>query len=707
VHHRKRLLAIALSTAGGTAVAQSTGPVEEVIVYGTQGASDHATGSRLDLTLLETPATVDVIDGDAIRARGDLSVLQAATRSAGFTNEASPGNGNSSIAARGFNGQGSVTKLYDGVNYYTAAGTVTFPFDTWGIERIEILKGPASVLYGEGGIGGAINVIPLKPERERSGHVRVLLGEDDTAFVGLDLTGPLGDSFSYRLDYANSQSDNWTPNGDSETEIFSAAVRWDVSDDLALSARLDMGEQSPMRYYGVPVAQRDGFYGDYVDGSFSGDFIEAFERSNFNVGDAVLDYDDDQIRLEADWNASENVSLEVDLFQLTSDRFWQNAETYFLEGTTVLERGDPLVLGHDIEHTGLRTNLLFSPTDGAFSASVGFEMNDVSFERPTNFGGAHNPNGITFDETDVVNPQAFQPGVFTNITGLPAPPVVLDNYSDVSQYAVFGEAQFKLGERVALVAGLRYDDYDTTYTRVARSVVNQQVDDLTGRIGIVFDVSEETALYAQYGTGSTHPTGTVVNVAAFNREADMIETEQVEIGIKHQVEGTGVQFTAALFDITRNNLIIDDPSSGDPNDFDVVPEQTSKGVELGITWAATPEFQVYGNLAVLNAETDTGATPTFTPEETFNIGLAWNLGDAFRIITDARYVGERVVDYPTPIPAYTVIDLAAGWDLNDKLGLMFKVENVLDELYASAANLEDQWLVGRPRTASMAFDYRF
>ena len=189
MQHEKKILALAVFTACGghtsAGFAQTTGTnngnVEELIVFGTQGARESTTGSRLDLTVLETPATVDIIDGDAIRARIDTNVLDAATRSAGFTNEANPGNGSSSIAARGFNGQGAVTKLYDGTNYYNAASTVTFPFDTWSVERVEVLKGPSSVLYGEGGIGGAINVIPRAPQREQSGDVRLILGEDEHA----------------------------------------------------------------------------------------------------------------------------------------------------------------------------------------------------------------------------------------------------------------------------------------------------------------------------------------------------------------------------------------------------------------------------------------------------------------------------------------------------------------------------------------------
>jgi iron complex outermembrane receptor protein len=714
VQYKNGILAIAVGSICSanvpTALAQVAGTragvVDEILVYGTQGARDSVTASRLGLTLQETPATIDVIDGDAIRARGDMSVLEAATRSAGFTNEANPGNGNSSIAARGFNGQGAVTKLYDGTHYYTAAGTTTFPFDSWGVERVEVLKGPSSVLFGEGGIGGAINVIPRKPERERGGDFRLLLGENDTAFVGIDLTGPLGDSVSYRIDYSNSQSDNWVFNGDSEVEMFSAAVRWDVSDDFALSARYDMGEQKPMRYFGVPVAQRDGFYGDFVDGTFSGDFIEEFAGSNFNVGDADLNFEDDSIRVEANWRATDTVSLQAQVFQLTSDRHWKNAETYFLEGTTVLERGDPLELGHDIDHTGLRTNVLFAPSGGGIRASVGFESNDVSLQRPTNFGGAHNPTGITFDETDIVNPRNFQPGTFAGIAG--AAPYVLDNYADVSQWAVFGEAQFNPTDQVAIVASLRHDDYDTTYVRVARPpVFDQQVDSLTGRIGVVFDVSDETALYAQYGTGASHPAGTIVNVANTLREADMVESEQIELGLKHQIEGTGLQLNVALFDITMNNLTTDNPNSANPADVIVIPEQTSKGIEVGFTYTASSAFQVYGNAAVLDAETSTGEKPTFTPENTYNLGLAWGIADAVRVIADARYVGKRTTGYPTEIPAYTVVDASVRWNVSDDISLMVKADNIFDELYASAAYLEDLWMVGRPRTLSLAFDYRF
>ncbi|HEY8427939.1 MAG TPA: TonB-dependent receptor, partial [Sandaracinaceae bacterium] len=426
--------------------------------------------------------------------------------------------------------------------------------------------------------------------------------------------------------------------------------------------------------------------------------------ANFNVGDSDVHFEDDSLRVKADWRASDNLAVEAEVFRLSSDRFWKNSEFYFYDSAAqLIERYDPLVLGHDMDHTGVRTNLVFGPASGAFNASLGFEANDVSFERPTNFATPVNPNGIDFSEFDVVDPYDFRPGTLADIT---TAPVALDNTSDVSQWAVFGEARFSPTDRLTLVGALRYDDYDTHYVRLGRNTIDQQVDAVTGRVGAVVDLSDDTVFYAQYGTGATHPTSSVVNASAANREADMIESEQIELGLKHHVDGTGFQWNVAVFDIVKNNLIVDDPDSGNPDDFFVIPEQTSQGVELGFTYALSGSFQVHGNAAVLDTETDTGERPgTYVPEETYNLGIAWSPSSRVRILADARYVGDRFG--AVPIPSYTVVDASARWDVNDSIGLTLKADNLFDELYASTNYYSETWLVGRPRTVSLVFDYRF
>ncbi len=222
----------------------------------------------------------------------------------------------------------------------------------------------------------------------------------------------------------------------------------------------------------------------------------------------------------------------------------------------------------------------------------------------------------------------------------------------------------------------------------------------------MFDVDDDTALYGQYGTGATHPSDSIVTGAVNNRFADMIETEQLEIGLKHQVTGTGFQWNVALFDITRNNLTYDDPSSGNPADVITVPEQTSQGFEVGFTYTASSAFQVYGNASNANtAIAGAGRPPLYIPERTANVGMAWSIGDSLRLVADARYVGDRFGTIP--IPSYTVVDASVRFDLNDQIGLTFRADNIFDELYAPSNYYNETWLVGKPRTASVVFDFSF
>ena len=90
-------------------------------------------------------------------------------------------------------------QLYDGTRLYVGSGTVTFPFDTWSAERIEVLHGPASVLYGEGAIGGVINVVPKRPTDYFTAEGEVAYGTDNTKRFGVGAGGPVSNQLSTAL----------------------------------------------------------------------------------------------------------------------------------------------------------------------------------------------------------------------------------------------------------------------------------------------------------------------------------------------------------------------------------------------------------------------------------------------------------------------------------------------------------------------------
>ena len=694
-------LAISLTT---NAMAQDSQPTEDInaqddevtleriTVYGTPVDAVSETGSRLELTVRETPATVEIIEGDSIRERMDTSVMEAVTRF-GFTSDAHHANGGQNIAARGFHGQETVTKLYDGTNYYNAYNTVTFPFDTWGIERIEVLKGPSSVLYGEGGIGGAYNVIPKRPQQEHSGDMRISTGEDDTRFIGLGLTGGLADNLAYRLDYSSNKSDNWVERADSKTEMISTSLLWQVTEDFSLTARYDYGDQEPMRYSGTPL----------VDGKFPTELL----KRNYDVSDSVIRHKESIARIKADWNISERLSMQSELFRLESDRFWQLVDRYTYDRAAgTVTREYPLVIAHDVEHNGFRTNLVFDAGDGGrkLKTSAGFEINDVTFIRPTNFGGG-NPNGVDWgNDLDVVNAFSFNPGLFYDVTDAVTR---TETISDVAQLAVFAEGQIGLAESLTLVLGLRHENVEGDYNDISNPpTFEQNLDALTGRAGLVFDLSDSTVLYAQYATGATHPTGGIVRVNRTNRDVGFTESEQIEVGIKQSLLGNRLHWTLAWFDIVKNDLIADDPDSINPDDQIVIPEKTSQGVEFGLTYALTNALQLTANGTLVDVERTALGWQVDAPEETFNLGLAWAPLDKLLVLADARYVGERF-NVDNPIPSYTVVDTSARWRFNEDLSMALRVDNVFDELYASTLYYSaPQWLVGKPRTVSLTLDYR-
>ncbi|MBO6555288.1 MAG: TonB-dependent receptor [Pseudomonadales bacterium] len=705
----KKILAATLAISASVAMADGNeDSLEEILVVGKALTSLSESGSRLSLALKEIPATVDVIDGDAMRIRRDVSLLEAVTRSAGFTGAGNPGNGGTSMSARGFTGQDVVTKLYDGNNYYTMASTITFPFDTWAVERVEILKGPASVLYGLGGIAGAYNVVPKSPSAEFVGMLRISAGEDGERYYGLGLTGSVSDSVIARIDYSDGDSDNWVNNGSSDTQMLAVALAWQATEDLTLSFRYDSGDQSPLRYFGVPVVGTD-FDDDLVD-------------LNLSVGDTDIKYDDEITRVIAEWNASDTMSVNIEAFELKTDRYWQTVETYFFnEGSGLIDRFDPLIIRHEMQQTGGRANFVFDSElkEMPLKMSLGFETTDISLDYTSNFNGSH-PDSVDWGgDFDTVDPSNFIAGSWYDVSDSIA---ALDQVSDAMQWAVFGEAQLKVTDQVALVAGIRHDSIETDYERLTYNAsgdrdtsvdnsVNQKVNPTMYRFGVVFDMTAGTTFYGQLSSGETHPRGgDIVRVSNSLREADTVKVEQYEVGLKQSLFDERLTWNLAVFDITRENMLIDDPDSSDPTDFTTVPEQTSQGVEIGLSYSANERLITYANAALVDAERDTGIetidTP-YAPKLTANVGMLYKVTDALHFGADYRYVDDRPYEN-RPLPAYSVVDLSMGYSVNEHVRVMVNAQNVFDELYATADHWTGgQWLVGRPRTLSMTFDVNF
>lgn len=651
------------------------------------------TGSRLGLTPLETPASIEVLTGDSIRARGDVSVVEAVTRATGITGSPGPGNGGTALAARGFSGHGSVMQLFDGTRLYPGAGTVTFPFDTWSIDRIDVLRGAASVMFGEGAIGGAVNVVPRKPTRGAiQNEALVTVGSDATRQLAFGSGGAINDMLSYRFDISHRKTDGFMARGEAESLAVGAAVRLDVSPQLQFTLSHDEGHQSPQRYYGVPL----------IDGRVSG----LNREQNYNTADAEIKYVDRWTRLDTQWTPNSAVTVRNQLYRLDSTRHWRNSETYTFNATTrLVTRGDYLEIGHDQEQVGNRTDVTFKQSLFGLNNQVlvGFDVNRIDFLHT---------NDSPYGGRSVVDPFVFDPGMYTS------PVTYTARYkTNTSTHAFFAEDKLAFNAQWSVVGSLRWEQATIARGDLLNAANNFQktFNYGTGRLGAVYAPDASQSFYAQVARAAD-PLGSLVTTSASQASFDLSTGKQVEVGYKRLLtEGHGA-WTVAAYRIEKSKLLSRDVS--DPTITQQIGKQSSEGIEATLDLALTSTLRLEANIARLRARYDdfnevvgqsfisrAGNTPSGVPEEAANLWLHWRFMPQWEAELGVRYVGARQVDAANSrsIGAYTVADAGVSWQANPSLKLALRVYNIANRVCpVSFSNSGNQWLLGRPRSVELS-----
>ncbi|MBK5532771.1 TonB-dependent receptor [Pseudomonas sp. TH08] len=658
-------------------------------------------GSRLNLTAMETPASVESLSGEQVRARGDLSVQDAVSRSTGISRTGTPGDGGTSLQARGFTGQSSVMQLYDGNRLYSGMGTVTFPVDTWSVERVDVLRGPASVLYGEGATGAVVNVIPKKPfSGEIENHVRVGYGSHDRQQQAFDSGGSLTDTLSYRLNLNRLRSNGWIDHGESSSDFISAALRWQATDDLAFTLAHDYGDQRPQNYFGTPL--------------INGQLKDSLRNKNYNVRDDKQHYNDQWTRLTSDWQINDALSASNELYYLKAQRRWQNAENYnFDRDTQQLSRSGYFGIGHKQEQVGDRQTFTFKHSlFGLDSQTVtGVDYNRIRFQLDSNspFNDVL-PNG---QPLDLYHPHT---GYFESANRY------RDQFdSTTKQMSVFAENRTQLSERWSLVTGVRRD-----YVHVDR---NNLVDDsrsdktLTGnnwKAGLVFALTPETSFYGQVAT-STDGIGGLISLSPSQQQYDLSTARQTEIGMKQLFWDQRGEFTLAAYRIVKKKLLTDDP--GNPTLKQQVGQQSSNGLEASLELQLPHAWQLQANAAIVKAKYDdfsavengqtlsyNGNRPVDVPRRTANLWLNKTITEDLRAGAGVRYVDARYADMASrnELPSYTVVDATLSWQALRNTTLGLQVNNLFDRQYAqSQYNEGQQWILGEPRSFFVTADYTF
>lgn len=732
-----RLAAVSALLGAQPSLAAQSAMVDEVVVVGEivdelqlLEASD--AGSRLGLSLLETPASVELIDGSTMQARGYKQVTDAVQSLPGVVSGESPA-APSTFSIRGFT-RSQITILRDGL-WVGPANMVMRPQNTFNLDRIEVLRGPNSVLHGQGAVAGTVNVVTKSAEIGEPSKIDLLasMGRYDTRQFGIGAGGSFSDSAWYRFDVSQRSSDGYVDRMDSNSLNATGSVLWRATDTLAVKFSVDHLDDELADYWGTPLvptgSAREPMYN--VISTRTGETLDRAMRShNYNVSDSKAESDQLFLRADVTWTPAENFTIKNTTYRFVADRDWLNAEgyVYCTEVVDVCTQTGEIqryygyfFVTHEQELVGNRFTAQYDFDLGGMENTVlgGFETTSLDFERARGFRRAE-----PLAAGDSVDPYA-------PIAGLYGPEELRGvSPTDIQTQAVFLENALKISDRLSVVGALRYEQLELDRQNfnsggvLEASSFDRDFDWTSWRIGSVLKLADNVAAYAQY-SDAKDPVNSNIFLVNGGEDLDLTDAEQWEIGLKGALPEVGVEATVAYFDIQRDDVIEQIGIDSATN----VGGRESNGLEVTATWAASEQLKFGVNAAQTKAEFSrstnfqnfAGNTPPNVPERTANLWASYNVSDLPLTLGGAfRYVGDRFGDNANDVTlkSYSLIDAYASWKHNN-LTISARVNNAADEEYVSWSDVfylgqtdpsfiyANQLLLGAPRTYEVSIAASF
>lgn len=672
--------------------------------------------SRAGLSVRETPAEVNTITQAEIIERGARDSVEALNAVPGVVAANLPSiPGTTSI--RGFTGD-AVSQLYDGVRQ-----PFMRDFDSWSFDRIEVLKGPASVLYGEGALAGAINFVPKRPTLGGD-HASGLLsyGSFDTLRAAGDVDLTLAPEAGVRAVASYSRASGYVDGTESRLFAATLAGRLKPSDRLTVDVAADFThDRYDTANWGEPlvpasIARQPTNLVTSTAANAPGYVIDrALRNTNFEFANSVERSRTIWLRSNIAWQAAGWLKLTNELDYYDAKRRWRDSESYSFSAATGLLNRSTTRIDHD--NTVLTERFLASSDANIAGlrnrASVGVEYSHTSFSNPRSFGTG-----------TPVDPYAVQRGVFpdlSNPANFPGAGNRVGFDTSIDTLAFFGEDALNLTKRLLLVGGLRYDKINLhrevdDFNLATVTTFGQRYHPISWRVGAVYSVTPTTQLYAQYNR-AVAPVGSLALISLASSRFDLTTGRTVEAGVKSTLFGR-LDLMAAGYRIKQDNIV-----TRDPNNFTLSVQggsQSSRGFEASASYAITGAFRLDGGYSHVVSRFDTlleagganraGNTPPFVSRDVGNLfGIYRPTQVPLTFTAGVRSAGHFFTDNANLIRVrgYTVADASVGYRTH--VGdLTVRVRNVFDEFYATwRGGSTTQLIIAPPRSVDVALTTRF
>lgn len=706
MRRRSLLLATAAATAAFATVSAAqaqmtpdpqTTIVEEVVVTGRAQRLYRApttTVARGGESLLDIPQATTVINEQLAADQGARDVTDLYRNIAGVTTFSYSG-----VTFRGFR-QDEV--FYDGLRGNPFIG-FSVP-QLFNIERVEVLKGPAGMLYGPGSPGGLINYVTKTPSDIAEGEATVVLGDNERRGGSVEVTGPVtadgrltaraGAFYEYRGPIR--------VNTDSEIAILDAGLAFQPTDALRFVLQATHYEQKldGNRLRGVPVDN-------------DGEFLTSIDW-NHNEPTDYLDLEADVVQGRLFWDLSPTTRLDAGVRWGEATEVQQYHEPRGLRDTDgdgrvdfsdrefrdQARHGESLAFAANLAHAatvaGLEHRFLIGG-DWSREAADSFSRIARSARQRGPVPGISLFNPV-YGATNVAN---------YNLAGLT--PSLGD--SEAERWGVYAQDAVQLTDRLSLVAGVRHDRFED---RDLLSGASFETEATTWRGGVIYRPVEGLSLYASWSEGF-EPQGIDAQDPQAGGPFDPVTGEQIEVGAKGELMDGRLQFGAAIYDIRRSNLLqatgLDAGGDG-IDDLAPIGEVTSTGFEVETAFDLTPRWVVTANYAWNDARI-TGTVPgqslsnavgdrfANAPEHQGGLWTRYDFDSLdFSAALGAEHVGERVSLSGQTVKAYTIFDASLIKRFGERYEALLRIDNLFDKTYAASGFIDRTGhFPGEPRSA--------
>jgi len=646
------------------------------------------TAGKAPMRRLETPQSVSVVTREQMESRQITNLQQALQTVAGVSPVNFGRRGVDDLNIRGFRSTESI--LIDGLVQSAGMWTRVVPY---GYERFEVLKGTASVLYGQVQPGGVVNAISKRPKRDALSEVGVEVGSFGQRTLQADLNRPLNESgkAAFRI---NAQ----VANSDDPTDFIYRRDRW-----IAPSLSLDLGSQTDlvlfatyshsnwMRQqgvtpYGTVLPNRNGPVRRTLytgDPSFGG----------YDIETKSLGYTLEH-RFSSALTLRHNVRYET---EGGTGNLVANAANAALQSDQRLQPRTATRQYMDDDMLATDTSLL------AQFAALGVQHRLVTGLDARTGKTWLGRRSCRIGAIDLFNP------VYGAATTCPSG-YSADAPEKLSVVGLYAQDQIKFNPEWTALFGLRRDwSNNTIDDHLAPQKTKQKDSATTLSAGVVYEFVPGWAAYASYGESFLPVAGTSFSGTPFVPETG----KQWETGLKYEAPERGFTGSLALFDLRRRNVTTADPANAT---YSVqTGEQRSRGLELELGADLRTNLKLTGAYTYTDTEVTrdnnasiVGKPLNLTPRHTLALWATYKLPQMPQLTlgAGARYVSEQVGSYPFTLPAYTVVDLSVGYS-GPSYRITAGVKNVFDKAYYDGAINANVVSPSLPRNFSLGLTYFF